>query len=247
MSYSVNILNGMGRIFETRKATMFKRYAKMAKQFTKIGREIVMAVKLGGPNPDANPRLRMVMQNAKAVNMPKTNVENAIKRASEKDTSNYEECIYEGYAPHGVPVLVECTTNNPTRTVANVRMYFSRANGALGTNGSVSFMFEHKALFKIDASNLNKDDLELELIDFGLEDITLEQETNHFIIQTTFSDYGKMQSALEERKINLIETTKTYIPTTTKELSEEQEKEVMAMIEKMEEDDDIENVYHNIA
>jgi YebC/PmpR family DNA-binding regulatory protein len=237
----------MGRIFETRKATMFKRYAKMAKQFTKIGREIVMAVKLGGPNPDANPRLRMVMQNAKAVNMPKTNVENAIKRASEKDTSNYEECIYEGYAPHGVPVLVECTTNNPTRTVANVRMYFSRANGALGTNGSVSFMFEHKALFKIDASNLNKDDLELELIDFGLEDITLEQETNHFIIQTTFSDYGKMQSALEERKINLIETTKTYIPTTTKELSEEQEKEVMAMIEKMEEDDDIENVYHNIA
>jgi YebC/PmpR family DNA-binding regulatory protein len=247
LSYSVNILNGMGRIFETRKATMFKRYAKMAKQFTKIGREIVMAVKLGGPNPDANPRLRMVMQNAKAVNMPKTNVENAIKRASEKDTSNYEECIYEGYAPHGVPVLVECTTNNPTRTVANVRMYFSRANGALGTNGSVSFMFEHKALFKIDASNLNKDDLELELIDFGLEDITLEQETNHFIIQTTFSDYGKMQSALEERKINLIETTKTYIPTTTKELSEEQEKEVMAMIEKMEEDDDIENVYHNIA
>lgn len=247
MSYSVNILNGMGRIFETRKATMFKRYAKMAKQFTKIGREIVMAVKLGGPNPDANPRLRMVMQNAKAVNMPKTNVENAIKRASEKDTSNYEECIYEGYAPHGVPVLVECTTNNPTRTVANVRMYFSRANGALGTNGSVSFMFEHKALFKIDATNLNKDDLELELIDFGLEDITLEQETNHFIIQTTFTDYGKMQSALEERKINLIETTKTYIPTTTKELSEEQEKEVMAMIEKMEEDDDIENVYHNIA
>lgn len=237
----------MGRIFETRKATMFKRYAKMAKQFTKIGREIVMAVKMGGPNPDTNPRLRMVMQNAKAVNMPKTNVENAIKRASEKDTSNYEEVIYEGYAPHGVPVLVECTTNNPTRTVANVRMYFSRAEGALGTNGSVSFMFEHKALFKIEATNLNKDDLELDLIDFGLEDITLDEENNQFIIQTPFTDYGKMQSALEERKINVIETTKTYIPTTTKELTEEQEKEVMAMIEKMEEDDDIENVYHNIA
>ncbi|MDX2171488.1 MAG: YebC/PmpR family DNA-binding transcriptional regulator [Bacteroidota bacterium] len=237
----------MGRIFETRKATMFKRYAKMAKQFTKIGREIVMAVKMGGPNPDSNPRLRMVMQNAKAVNMPKTNVENAIKRASEKDTSNYEEVIYEGYAPHGVPVLVECTTNNPTRTVANVRMYFSRAEGALGTNGSVSFMFEHVALFKIDATNLNKDDLELELIDFGLEDITLDEENKQFIIQTTFTDYGKMQSALEERKINVIETTKTYMPTTTKELTEEQEKEVMAMIEKMEEDDDIENVYHNIA
>lgn len=237
----------MGRIFQTRKATMFKRYAKMAKQFTKIGREIVMAVKMGGPNPDGNPRLRMIMQNAKAVNMPKVNVEAAIKRASEKDTSNYEEIIYEGYAPHGVPVLVECTTNNPTRTVANVRMYFSRAEGALGTNGSVSFMFEHKALFKIDVANLNADDLELELIDFGLEEISLDEETNQYIIQTTFTDYGKMQSALEERKIPVLETTKTYMPTTTKELTEEQEKEVMAMIEKMEEDDDIENVYHNIA
>jgi len=237
----------MGRIFQTRKATMFKRYAKMAKQFTKIGREIVMAVKMGGPNPDGNPRLRMIMQNAKAVNMPKVNVESAIKRASDKDTSNYEEIIYEGYAPHGVPVLVECTTNNPTRTVASVRLYFNRANGALGTNGSVSFMFEHKALFKIDVANFNADDLELELIDFGLEEISLDEESNQFIIQTAFTDYGKMQTALEERKIPVLETTKTYLPTTTKELTEDQEKEVMAMIEKMEEDDDIENVYHNIA
>jgi YebC/PmpR family DNA-binding regulatory protein len=237
----------MGRIFETRKATMFKRYAKMAKAFTKIGREIVMAVKLGGPNPDSNPRLRMVIQNAKAVNMPKTNVESAIKRASEKDSSNYDEIIYEGYAPHGVPVLVECTTNNPTRTVASVRMYFSRANGALGTKGSVSFMFEHVVFFKIDAANLNKDDLELELIDFGLEDINYDEQNKQFIIQTQFTDFGKMQHALEERKINVIETSKTYIPTTTKELTPEQEAEVMAMIEKMEEDDDIEAVYHNIA
>lgn len=237
----------MGRIFETRKATMFKRYAKMAKAFTKIGREIVIAVKTGGPNPDSNPRLRAVMQNAKAVNMPKTNVEAAIKRASDKDTSNYEQVIYEGYAPHGVPVLVECTTNNPTRTVANVRMYFSRANGALGTNGSVSFMFEHVVLFKIDAANLNKDDLELDLIDFGLEDIAFDEENKQFIIQVQFTDYGKMQSALEERNINVIETSKIYVPTTTKELTPEQEAEVMAMIEKMEEDDDIENVYHNIA
>jgi YebC/PmpR family DNA-binding regulatory protein len=237
----------MGRIFQTRKATMFKRYAKMAKQFTKIGREIVMAVKVGGPNPDGNPRLRMIMQNAKAVNMPKVNVESAIKRASDKDTSNYEEVIYEGYAPHGVPVLVECTTNNPTRTVASVRLYFNRANGAMGTNGSVSFMFERKALFKIEAIGANKDDLELELIDFGLEEITLDEEGNQFIIQTGFTDYGKMQQALEERKINVIETSKTYIPTTTKELTEEQEAEVMAMIEKMEEDDDIEAVYTNIA
>ena len=237
----------MGRIFETRKATMFKRYAKMAKAFTKIGREIVMAVKLGGPNPDSNPRLRMVMQNAKAVNMPKTNVESAIKRASEKDSGNYDEVIYEGYAPYGVPVLVECTTNNPTRTVASVRMYFSRANGALGTNGSVSFMFEHIVLFKIDATNLNKDDLELELIDFGLEDINLDEEHNQFIIQCKFVDYGNMQSALEERKINVIETSKIYVPSTTKTLPPEQEAEVMAMIEKMEEDDDIQAIYHNLA
>jgi len=237
----------MGRIFETRKATMFKRYAKMAKAFTKIGRDIVIAVKLGGPHPESNPRLRMVIQNAKAVNMPKANVEAAIKRASEKDSSNYEEVVYEGYAPYGVPVLVECTTNNPTRTVASVRMYFSRANGSLGTNGSVSFMFEHIVLFKIEATNLNKDDLELELIDFGLEDINHDEEHNQFIIQTQFVDFGKMQSALEERKINVLETSKTYIPTTTKELPPEQEAEVMAMIEKMEEDDDIQAVYHNLA
>lgn len=237
----------MGRIFQTRKATMFKRYAKMAKAFTKIGREIVIAVKAGGPHPESNPRLRMIMQNAKAINMPKVNVESAIKRASEKDSSNYEEIIYEGYAPHGVPVLVECTTNNPTRTVASLRLYFSRANGSLGTNGSVSFMFEHVVLFKIDAGNLNKDDLELELIDFGLEDISSDEENKQFIIQTQFTDFGKMQSALEERKINVLETSKIYSPTTTKELTPEQEAEVMAMIEKMEEDDDIEAVYHNLA
>ena len=226
---------------------MFKRYAKMAKAFTKIGREIVIAVKAGGPHPESNPRLRMIMQNAKAINMPKVNVESAIKRASEKDSGNYEEIIYEGYAPHGVPVLVECTTNNPTRTVASLRLYFSRANGSLGTNGSVSFMFEHVVLFKIDAGNLNKDDLELELIDFGLEDISFDEENKQFIIQTQFTDFGKMQSALEERKINVLETSKIYSPTTTKELNPEQEAEVMAMIEKMEEDDDIEAVYHNLA
>lgn len=237
----------MGRIFQTRKATMFKRYAKMAKAFTKIGREIVIAVKAGGPHPEGNPRLRMIMQNAKAINMPKINVESAIKRASEKDSGNFEEIIYEGYAPHGVPVLVECTTNNPTRTVASLRLYFSRANGSLGTNGSVSFMFDHVVLFKIEAGKLNKDDLELELIDFGLEDITLDEETKHYIIQVQFTDFGKMQSALEERKMNVVETSKVYLPTTTKELSAEQETEVMAMIDKMEEDDDIESVYHNIA
>jgi YebC/PmpR family DNA-binding regulatory protein len=237
----------MGRIFEKRKATMFKRYAKMAKAFTKIGREIVIAVKSGGPNPESNPRLRMIMQNAKAINMPKANVEGAIKRASEKNSENYEEIVYEGYAPHGVPVLVETTTNNPTRTVASVRMYFSRAEGALGTNGSVSFMFEHKVMFKIEALNMSKDDLELELIDFGLEELNFDEETKTYIVQTAFTDFGKMQSALEERKMNVTETSKLYVPTTTKELTPEQEAEVMAMIEKMEEDDDIEAVYHNIA
>jgi YebC/PmpR family DNA-binding regulatory protein len=237
----------MGRIFETRKATMFKRYAKMAKAFTKIGREITMAVKLGGPNPDSNSRLRMIIQNAKAVNMPKVNVDSAIKRASEKDSGNFDEIIYEGYAPHGVPVLVECTTNNSTRTVASVRKYFNRADGALGTNGSVSFMFEHKVMFKIDATNLSKDDLELELIDAGLEEINYDEEHNHFIIQTEFSNYGNMQSGLENLKINVIESSKIYVPTTYKELTPEQEADVMGMIEKMEDDDDIEAVYHNIA
>lgn len=237
----------MGRIFQTRKATMFKRYARMAKAFTKIGREIVIAVKAGGPHPEGNPRLRMIMQNAKAINMPKINVESAIKRASEKDSGNYEEIIYEGYAPHGVPVLVECTSNNPTRTVASIRLYFNRANGALGTNGSVSFMFDRIVLFKIESKGLDKDDMELELIDFGLEDISLDEEHNQFIIQVQFNDFGKMQAALEERKIDVLETSKTYIPTTTKELTPEQEADVMAMIEKMEDDDDIEAVYHNIA
>ncbi len=237
----------MGRIFQTRKATMFKRYAKMAKAFTKIGREITIAVKTGGPNPDSNARLRMIIANARAINMPKVNVDSAIKRASEKDSTNYEEIIYEGYGPHGVPVLVECTTNNPNRTVASVRLYFSRSDGSFGTNGSVSYMFERKVMFKIDATGLNKDDLELELIDFGLEEINLDEENNYFVIETAFSDFGNMQHAIEERKLNLIESSKIFVPTTYKELTEAQTADVQAMIDKMEEDDDIEAVYHNIA
>ena len=191
----------MGRIFETRKATMFKRYAKMAKQFTKIGREIVMAVKQGGPHPELNPKLRACMANAKAVNMPKTNVESAIKRASEKDSSNFDEIVYEGYGPFGVPVLVECATDNPTRTVANLRVYFSRANGSLGTTGSVSFMFERKGLFKIDSTGLNHDEVELDIIDFGAEDLTWDDENNELIVQVAFTDFGSMQAGLEEKKI----------------------------------------------
>lgn len=235
----------MGRVFEKRKHTMFARYAKMAKAFTKIGRDIAIAVKAGGPSPDTNPRLRMCIQNARAVNMPKANVEAAIKRASDKDQSNYEEAIYEGYAPHGVPVLIECTTDNPTRTVANIRMYFSRHGGTLGTNGSVSFMFERKALFKVPAEGLNKEEIEFELIDFGAEEFTWDDENKELIIQTPFTEFGHMQKALEDKKIEIKESSKSFIPTTFKELNDEQEAEVLTLIQKMEEDDDIVAVYHN--
>lgn len=227
---------------------MFARYAKMAKAFTRIGKDIAMAVKLGGPHPDGNPRLRMAIQNAKAVNMPKANIDGAIKRATEKDSANYEEVIYEGYAPHGVPLLVECTTDNPTRTVASVRMYFNRGEGSLGTSGSVSFMFERKALFKLDSTGLNKDDVELSLIDAGAEDFTWDDEANELIVQTQFTDFGAMAAAIEEQKYPLKESSLVFIPTTTKELNDEaKEAEVMALIEKMEEDDDVVAVYHNLV
>jgi len=236
----------MGRIFEKRKHKMFARYAKMAKAFTRIGREIVIAVKAGGPSPDSNARLRAVIQNAKSINMPKDRIDNAIKRASEKDSANYEEVIYEGYAPHGVPVLVETATDNPTRTVANVRMFFNRGGGALGTNGSVSFMFERKAMFKISAEGLDRDNIELQLIDFGAEELNWDDETNELIIQVAFTDFGAMQKGLEDLGYEIKESSKVFLPTTTKEITEEQEAEVMALIEKMEEDDDILAVYHNL-
>jgi YebC/PmpR family DNA-binding regulatory protein len=236
----------MGRIFEKRKHKMFARYAKMAKAFTRIGREIVIAVKAGGPNPDSNSRLRAVIQNAKSINMPKDRIDNAIKRASEKDSANYEEVIYEGYAPHGVPVLVETATDNPTRTVANVRMFFNRGGGALGTNGSVSFMFERKAMFKVSSVGMDKDMMELDLIDFGAEELNWDDENNDLIIQVSFTDFGSMQKGLEDKGIEIKESSKIFLPTTTKEVTEEQEAEVMALIEKMEEDDDILAVYHNL-
>lgn len=237
----------MGRVFEKRKYTMFARYAKMAKAFTKIGKDIAIAVKAGGPDPDTNPRLRMCIQNARAVNMPKANVDAAIKRASDKDTSSYEEAIYEGYAPHGVPVLIECTTDNPTRTVANVRMYFSREGGSLGTNGSVSFMFERKAIFKVSSVGMDKENTEFELIDFGAEEFNWDDANHELIIQTPFSEFGHMQKALEEKKIEIKESSKIFIPTTHKELTEAEEKDVQALIDRMEEDDDVVAVYHNLG
>lgn len=237
----------MGRIFEKRKHKMFARYAKMAKAFTRIGREIVIAVKAGGGTTvESNSRLRAVVQNAKSINMPKDRIDAAIKRASEKDSANYEEVIYEGYAPHGVPVLVETATDNPTRTVANVRLLFNRGGGSLGTNGSVSFMFERKAMFKISSVGLDRDNIELELIDFGAEELNWDDETNELVIQVAFTDFGSMQKGLEDLGYEIKETSKVFLPTTTQEISEEQEAEVMALIEKMEEDDDILAVYHNL-
>lgn len=235
----------MGRIFEKRKHTMFARYAKMAKAFTRIGKDIAMAVKLGGPNPDSNPRLRIAMQNAKAVNMPKANVDAAIKRASDKDTANYEEVFYEGYGPHGVPMLIECTTDNPTRTVANVRMHFNREGGALGTNGSVSFMFDRKVLFKVPSAGLNREETEFELIDFGGEEFTWDDENGDLIIQTPFTEFGNMQKGLEDKKLEIKETSKVFVTNTHKELTDEQELDLKKLLDRLEEDDDVVAVYHN--
>lgn len=235
----------MGRIFEKRKHTMFARWAKMAKGFTKIGKEIAIAVKQGGPHPENNPRLRTAMQNAKSINMPKDRVEAAIKKASEKgNTENFEEIVYEGYGPYAVGIVMECATDNPTRTVANIRMYFSRSNGTLGKTGSLDFIFERKGVFRLKAEGLNREELELDLIDFGAEEIV--EEDGELVIYTSFTDFGGMQKALEEKKLNVISSEKQRIPNSTVELTEEQEKEVNDLIEKLEEDDDVQAVYHNM-
>lgn len=234
----------MGRIFEKRKEKMFARWAKMSKAFTKIGREIAIAVKLGGADPDGNPRLRRAIQNAKSVNMPKDRIENAIKRASSKEEADFQELIYEGYAPHGIALIVEAATDNPTRTVANVRMHFNRHGGSLGANGSVGFMFERKGVFKINPVGQNLEELELELIDYGAEEFVVEED--EVLIYTSFNDFATMQKHLEEKKIDVQLSALQYIPTTTTELSEEQEKEVNELIEALEEDDDVQAVYHNM-
>jgi YebC/PmpR family DNA-binding regulatory protein len=235
----------MGRIFETRKHKMFARYDKMAKAFTRIGKDIVMAVKAGGPDPANNPRLRQVMANARGLNMPKDRVESAIKRASDKDNSSYEEMVYEGYGPYGVPILVEAATDNPTRTVANIRLYFNRAGGALGTSGSLSFVFERKGVFRIANENVsNPEDLELELIDAGLE--SMERDEHETVLYTAFTDFGNMQKALEERNITVKKAGLERIPNSFAELTEEQTDEILELIEKIEEDDDVQAVYHNL-
>ena len=235
----------MGRIFEVRKSSMFARWDKMAKNFTRIGKEIAIAVKASGPDPDNNPALRRCYLNARAVGMPKDRVEAAIKRAMGKDTSNYEELMYEGYAPHGIAVLVETATDNPTRTVANVRMHFTKGQGSLGTTGSVAFGFTHMAEFKIKGEGVNADDLEFELIDFGLEEIGENAEGN-VIIRTPFNEYGNMSKALEEKKIEIISAELSWIPANTMELSEEQANDVLKLVDHLEQDDDVQKVYHNL-
>lgn len=240
----------MGRAFEFRKERKFKRWAKMAIQFTRLGKEIVMAVKDGGANPDANSRLRTAMQNAKAVNMPKHTVEAAIKRASNKDESNYEEIVYEGYAAHGVAILIETATDNTNRTVANVRSYFNKTNGTLGKTGSLDFIFTRKSVFRFDPGEMDLDELEFELIDAGLEDLYVEvdeADKDVGVIHTSFEDFGKMQKALEEKSIPVISAKLERVAESTAEVTEEQAVDVLKLIDKLEEDDDVQAVYHNMA
>ena len=239
----------MGRIFEVRKATMFARWDRMAKQFTRIGKEIVIAVKSGGPDPNTNPALRRCFQNAKSVNMPKDRVEAAIKRAMGKEMDNFEEILYEGYGPHGVAILAETATDNHVRTVANIKSYFNKGNGAMGTSGSVSFQFKKMGVFKLKNEGVNPEDLELELIDFGLEE--LGESTNDtgeeiLVIRCAFNDFGNMQKALEEKNIATISAEVEWIPLNLVELGEEESQEVLKLVDKLEQDDDVQKVFHNL-
>jgi YebC/PmpR family DNA-binding regulatory protein len=238
----------MGRAFEFRKARKMKRWSSMAKVFTRIGKDIVMAVKSGGPDPSTNSRLRAVIQNSKAANMPKVNVENAIKKASSKDQEDYKEIVLEGYGLHGVAVLVECTTDNNNRTVANVRSYFTKCNGNLGTNGMLDFIFERKCIFKIaNTAGVELEELEFELIDFGADDVFLDEEHDQINIYGEFTAYGAIQKFLEEKGLELLHADFERIPTDTKKLSEAEAADLDKLLEKLDEDDDVQNVYHNMV
>ena len=240
----------MGRIFEVRKATMFARWDKMAKQFTRIGKEIALAVKSGGPDPNTNAALRRCFQNAKSVNMPKDRVEAAIKRAMGKEMDNMVEVLYEGYAPHGVAVLIETATDNTTRTVANVRACFNKGNGNLGTSGSVSFQFKKMGVFKLKPEGLNMEDLELELIDHGLDDLgegVGEHGEPLIVLHVAFNDFGNMQRELESRNIVPVSAEVEWIPTTTVSLPEDQAQDVLKLVDKLEQDDDVQKVFHNLV
>jgi YebC/PmpR family DNA-binding regulatory protein len=240
----------MGRIFEVRKASMFARWDKMAKNFTRIGKEINIAVKAGGPDIATNPALRRCFQNARSVGMPKDRVEAAIKRAMGKDTTNYEEILYEGYAPHGVALVVETATDNHVRTVANVKAIFNKGNGALGNSGSVSFQFKKMGVFKLKPEGLNLDDLELELIDFGLDELgeSVDDDGNAIVVlRCLLVDFGNLQKALEEKNMTPITAELEWIPTTTVPVSDEQAEDVSKLIEKLEQDEDVNKVFHNMG
>jgi YebC/PmpR family DNA-binding regulatory protein len=234
----------MGRAFEFRKARKMKRWSAMSKAFTRIGKDIVMAVKEGGPDPDSNSRLRAVIQNAKAVNMPKDNIERAIKRASDKSLGDFKEVLFEGYAPHGIAILVETATDNNTRTVANVRSYFNKCDGNLGTSGSVVFMFDHTCNFRISAEGMDLEELELELIDHGIDEIF--EDDDGVLIYAPFESFGAIQSYLEENSIEILSSGFERIPQVTKKIDAEQATDVEKLLEKLEEDDDVQNVYHTM-
>jgi YebC/PmpR family DNA-binding regulatory protein len=240
----------MGRIFETRKHVMFARWNRMAKQFTRIGKDITIAVKAAGPDPDNNPALRRVIANARAVNMPKDKVDAAIKRASGKDVASYEEVIYEGYAPHGIAVLVQTATDNPTRTVGNVRNIFNKNGGNFATTGSVSFMFRRMGVFRLDPAGIDQDDLELYLIDHGLDEMgesTGEKGETQLVVRCNFADFGQLQKALEDRGITPLSAEQEYICTTPTELPEDQARSALELIDKLEQDEDVQKVFHTLV
>jgi YebC/PmpR family DNA-binding regulatory protein len=240
----------MGRIFEVRKHTMFARWNRMAKQFSRIGKDITIAVKKGGPDPTANPALRRVIQNARAVNMPKDKVEAAIKRAQGRDAADFDEVLYEGYGPHGIAVLVECATDNTTRTVAAVRNIFNKHGGNLATAGSVAFQFQRMGVFRLDPTGIDQDDLELHLIDHGLEEMgesTGEKGEPQLVARCNFENFGEMQKALEDRGITPVSAELDYICLSPVELPEDQSNEVIEMLDKLEQDEDVQKVYHSLA
>ena len=234
----------MGRAFEFRKARKMKRWSAMSKAFTRIGKDIVIAVKEGGPDPDSNSKLRAVIQNAKSVNMPKDNIERAIKRASDKSVGDYKEILFEGYGPSGIAILVETATDNNTRTVANIRSYFNKHNGNLGTSGSVVFMFDHTCNFKINKENIDIENLEFDLIDFGVEEV-FEEDTS-ILIYGPFEAFGEIQKELESKKIEIISSGFDRIPNNLKEVSSEDRNENEKLLEMIENDDDVQNVFHNM-
>lgn len=235
----------MGRAFEYRKATKMKRWSNMARTFTKLGKEITIAVKAGGPDPDNNPKLRVLFKNAKAASMPKDTIERAIKKATSKDEGDYKEMVYEGYGPNGIAIVVETATDNTTRTVANVRSYFNKLGGSLGTTGSLTFLFDRKCVFKVTPKDgLDLEELELELIDFGVDEIFAED--NEVIIYGEFESFNTIQKYLEENDFEIISADFERIPNDTKELNEEQRAQVMKLIEKIEDDEDVQSVYHNM-